>query len=242
MDIDYQRLKRALLMELYAWNNSHEARPNDMYEKLYEYFERELKDQDFEPYFGNNSSRWENKIQNIRAEYVKENLILSAKEYKHGIWKLSEPGVKKGRELYIDSYGEDPWNEETTESQNLSDTIVEELKEKDESELFPEGKESYKLHRTKERNSRLVALKKKKAYEVNSKLPCEICGFSFCEKYGDIGEKFIEAHHITPLAELKNESETKLSDLVLLCSNCHKMIHRKRPWLSTSEIKNLLMK
>ncbi len=30
---------------------------------------------------------------------------------------------------------------------------------------------------------------------------------------------------------------SKLEDLVLVCSNCHRMIHRKRPWLSATELR-----
>ena len=31
-----------------------------------------------------------------------------------------------------------------------------------------------------------------------------------------------------------------IKDLRLVCSNCHKIIHRSKPWLSVSELKILL--
>ena len=57
---------------------------------------------------------------------------------------------------------------------------------------------------------------------------CEICGFSFVDKYGDIGKDFIEAHHIKPVSEMKEGESTNINDLVMVCSNCHSMIHRRK--------------
>ena len=39
----------------------------------------------------------------------------------------------------------------------------------------------------------------------------------------------------------RQKSKTKIEDIALVCSNCHKMLHRKRPWLKMSEIKSLLL-
>jgi predicted HNH restriction endonuclease len=33
---------------------------------------------------------------------------------------------------------------------------------------------------------------------------------------------------------------TKVEDIALVCSNCHRMLHRKRHWLSINELKQLL--
>ena len=41
---------------------------------------------------------------------------------------------------------------------------------------------------------------------------CQVCGFNFEERYGEIGKGYIEAHHLIPLAELAlrpRELETK---------------------------------
>lgn len=56
---------------------------------------------------------------------------------------------------------------------------------------------------------------------------CKVCGFDFKAKYGKLGEDFIEIHHLKPMFSLKKEVRVDpLKDLVPLCSNCHKMIHR----------------
>ncbi|MEU6849010.1 HNH endonuclease [Actinacidiphila alni] len=36
------------------------------------------------------------------------------------------------------------------------------------------------------------------------------------------------------------EGTTKLSDLALICSNCHRMIHRSAPWPTPTELRALL--
>ena len=76
----------------------------------------------------------------------------------------------------------------------------------------------------------------------NNKLFCEICSFNFEEKYGsELGQNFIEAHHLIPISELKDDDQTKIEDLIMVCSNCHRMIHRKRPWIANkSELKSIL--
>ena len=67
-------------------------------------------------------------------------------------------------------------------------------------------------------------------------LTCQCCGFNFQEKYGDIGKDFIEVHHIKPLFSINQEMEVNAqTDLVCLCSNCHRMIHRKKNEILTVE-------
>ena len=108
-------------------------------------------------------------------------------------------------------------------------------------EGFIEGKEFLKKHILRERNHYLKAEAVKRFKNLhNGQLFCEICGFNFEEKYGDIGKDFIEAHHSKPISEMKENEKTKIEDIVLLCLNCHSMIHRKRPWLSKNNIRRLL--
>ncbi len=136
--------------------------------------------------------------------------------------------------------GEDySWNIDTAIEETIPPAVIERFRELDE-ERFPEGKEKYRIHRSKERNQKLIALKKQKSLLQNPNMPCEICTFSFKQKYGEIGDKFIETHHIYPISELTEEVKTNLDDLILVCSNCHKMMHRKRPWLTVEEIKKIL--
>lgn len=85
----------------------------------------------------------------------------------------------------------------------------------------PEGKLLFRLHRTRERDSRLTAEKKRQALQSSSFF-CSICGFSFETVYG---ENYIECHHTIPISQ--GERVTRLEDLALVCSNCHRMLHRQ---------------
>lgn len=71
---------------------------------------------------------------------------------------------------------------------------------------------------------------------------CMACGFDFNKIYGGIGKGFIEVHHIKPLYSFDGETDIDpKEDLVCVCSNCHRMIHRKKEMiLSIDEIKTIL--
>ena len=65
---------------------------------------------------------------------------------------------------------------------------------------------------------------------------CMVCDFDFEEAYGELGKDFIEVHHTKPLHSLEHEVEVNPEeDLVCLCSNCHRMIHRRRDKIMTVE-------
>ena len=90
-----------------------------------------------------------------------------------------------------------------------------------------------------ERSDKIRSAKVKLFTEKHGKVLCENCTFSFEAKYGERGKGFIEVHHIQPLAALLPNSITRLSDLLLLCSNCHRMVHRKRPPLTPGGLKEI---
>ena len=104
-----------------------------------------------------------------------------------------------------------------------------------------EGKQFVVLHRKRERNRKIVLLKKKSVLKEKGKLICEVCSFDFAHIYGTHGEGFIECHHNTPISETKEGNKIKLSDLSILCSNCHRMIHHKKPWLTLDELRKLIL-
>ena len=93
-------------------------------------------------------------------------------------------------------------------------------------EGYSEGGILLVAHRQHERNRRLVEAKKRVEIERMGKLICEGCAFSFVDKYGPRGDGVIECHHTLPLSALKAEVKTKISDLALVCANCHKILHR----------------
>lgn len=99
-----------------------------------------------------------------------------------------------------------------------------------------EGAILIRVHRYRERNAKIIKSKKKDVLARLGCLVCEVCGFEFGKSYGKHGDGFIECHHTKPVSQIKVGKKTNLADLVLLCSNCHRMVHRKRPWLSLEEL------
>jgi hypothetical protein len=90
------------------------------------------------------------------------------------------------------------------------------------------------------RNPKLARLAKERA-----KYRCETCGFHFADRYGVIGKDFLEAHHLDALAdrpelEWSNEVRTSLDRVVAVCSNCHRMLHRRRPAYTPEQLRELL--
>jgi len=93
-----------------------------------------------------------------------------------------------------------------------------------------EGDKIIKKHILREisrRNSKIVQRAKEEALKKNKgRLKCESCNFDFVKKYGILGLKFIECHHKEHISS--GIRITKIDDLALVCSNCHRMLHRKR--------------
>jgi 5-methylcytosine-specific restriction enzyme A len=110
-------------------------------------------------------------------------------------------------------------------------------------EELPEGLEPgeeaqrYRWHRRAERNPRLA--RDAKRYHGTT---CTVCGFDFAKRYGPHGDGYIEAHHLTPLAELTRRPGKIVldpkTDFTVVCANCHRMLHRGSPSPSVAELRN----
>ena len=106
----------------------------------------------------------------------------------------------------------------------------------DEEADAEEGGVLTRVHLVRERDPKIVSQKKAQALKLNGRLVCEVCGFDFEATYRDRGAGFIECHHRHALSDLRVGDRTRLSDLALVCSNCHRMIHCRRPWLTIEEL------
>jgi len=121
-------------------------------------------------------------------------------------------------------------------NEDFGDALVDD----DDTTEAEEGKWLTKVHRYRERNRKIVEKKKTNELRKKGKLVCEACNFEFKKKYGERGENFIECHHIQGVSEYSGIKNTRLEDLALVCANCHRMIHKKKPWLKIEELKNII--
>jgi len=101
----------------------------------------------------------------------------------------------------------------------------------------PEGGKKVLSHRYRERSRKLVQMAKA-VFRKNhqNRLFCEVCGFDFGQAYAETD--FIEVHHVIPLRDLKPGATTKLSDLKMVCANCHRMLHRGNPWPTITDLQD----
>ncbi len=86
-----------------------------------------------------------------------------------------------------------------------------------------EGSSKVTQHIRYERNP----INRKIAIQIHG-AKCSICGFDYNAVYGkDLANSYIEVHHIIPLAEGVQAVDPS-KDLIPVCANCHRMLHRKK--------------
>lgn len=144
----------------------------------------------------------------------------------------------------IDNYDillQDIWNRfvpffrnDFLSSKSFTESIETEIENTDASISVIEGKLRLVTHYARERDRNIISAKKQQALQ-NKNLECEICKFSFIDKFG---VEFIECHHKTPISQ-SGVTETTLNDLGLVCANCHRMLHKQfdGKFLTMNELK-----
>ena len=90
-----------------------------------------------------------------------------------------------------------------------------------------EGSPVLRAHLRRERRSAdLVKKLKREVLKRTGRLACVVCDFDFASAYGPKGLGYIEAHHVVPLSASEEAVITRITDLALVCANCHRMLHR----------------
>lgn len=102
-----------------------------------------------------------------------------------------------------------------------------------------EGRILQRIHNLRERDPQLTAEAKRRFLAVHGGLYCQLCGFSFAKVYGSLGEGYIEAHHTRPVHRLAPGELTRIEDIIMVCSNCHRVLHLNDPEVCLVELKNL---
>jgi hypothetical protein len=102
---------------------------------------------------------------------------------------------------------------------------------------FSEGERSQRETAFFRRNTRL----RKEAIKRLG-MQCVVCRLDFGERYGSAGKGYIEVHHLNPLAERTDTIAgtpimTKLNEVVPVCANCHRVLHRRRPAMTIAKLK-----
>lgn len=208
---------------------------------------------------------WNSEVGNFNKERAKGEVFFVFTDLDNSLilWGMSKVKKIEGKRIYFDKFKPLPpekrvkfpsskdvvgkvWGQNTYRyiDANREDELKELIKSKDETFEDPieteitdiEGKSLLRKHVVKERSYKLISAFKQSLSSYN----CCICNFNFQETYGEIGMGFIEAHHTKPISSLKEGERVSTKDLVAVCSNCHRMIHKTNPMLDWRELKKKL--
>lgn len=131
------------------------------------------------------------------------------------------------------------WQEAANKFRYRPDYYLPQEITEDDEESFPEGTLERILVNRYERNAKARA----KCIQIHG-TQCKVCGFDFAKIYGELGLNYIQVHHLVEVSKMaKMGAEYKVNpeaDLIPLCANCHQMIHRRTPMLTTQELEGLI--
>ncbi|MES2904116.1 MAG: hypothetical protein V4696_08025 [Pseudomonadota bacterium] len=98
-----------------------------------------------------------------------------------------------------------------------------------------EGSVKLVAHLRRERNPALAAAKRRAMIAQLGYLQCERCDLIPGQMLGPLGDAVIEVHHAgTALANMEVGQLTRLADLMCLCANCHRIVHREAREVATT--------
>jgi len=155
-----------------------------------------------------------------------QNALISLSQHIDYYEEKSGSSVKKRREVYERYFNLIDKEKETPIYPDEVDSDVE----------YSEGKTKQVLINSYERNpiARLKCIE-------HFGLSCQVCSFSFKDRFGDLGRDFIHVHHKVDIATIGNEySVDPIFDLIPVCPNCHAMLHKRKPAYSIEELKILM--
>ncbi|WP_394136450.1 HNH endonuclease [Aliivibrio fischeri] len=185
------------------------------------------------------SKHIQNEIEIFRIKANKENVtLLPMGQRSFMIPRSTKGGIGQSNIWYANS----------EDSHKYIKPVLEFIENYNEHETIPdidfsalEGNPRLLAHIKRERNQKLIKLKKKQVMENSGSLSCEVCSFDFQKVYGELGLEFCEVHHLKKLSDAEKYVETTLSDLAIVCSNCHRIIHRTNPMKTIPELKGVIL-
>lgn len=184
---------------------------------------------------GRNDTYFSQKVRNLKSH----NTITPFTDYDsvNNNWVLNQ----KGEEFLADHNLETQTSIQLLRDKNKHDakivlTDIKKIPNKkrifiyDENDVVNEGQIITTKSKTKNRSQKLRNAAIQHFTEKGS-IKCALCGFDFEKTYGEYGKGFIEVHHIKPIYQFTSDDETKtikdaIKNLMPLCSNCHRIVHR----------------
>lgn len=154
--------------------------------------------------------------------------------------KTEHPGAGfryEGPFEYVSHRGSHPTRFTLRRASSFESTVASDLDSLRAEEEYFEGNKKKRFVNYYERDQKLRA-----AAVEHHGVACKVCGFDFGEVYGERGKGYVEVHHLRLVSGLGKKTKVDpKSDMTVLCSNCHRMVHRnKNHVLTPEELKRLL--
>lgn len=217
--------------------------------------------QDLEILSGRNDDKFSQKVRNLRSHETleKDGLAIYERRGRQGYWHITDAGKSylETNRLFLEYIIEQGYSYEVQQEALAQTPKIDELSQKEialfdetilEKDIYiVEGKKRDRKQTTYERSKSLreYAIR---YYSKDRRILCAVCDFDFESVYGEHGVGFIEIHHTKPIFSYEGDDtqkklKTALKDVVPLCSNCHRMIHRKRDrMLTVDELREIIAK
>ncbi len=188
---------------------------------------------------GRNDTYFSQKVRNLKSHDSLKRLRLA--KHHAGKWQITE----SGRDFLANS----TLHVESMLNQGFRPRCLSRRDQFDYSKLvIEEGASIPTLGQARKRSDRLKAIAISSFKRDNKgRVFCTVCDFDFARKYGSHGRGFIEVHHLDPIFEKDVRGEKvqllkALTRVTLVCSNCHRMIHRRKGhMLGITALKKLVL-
>ena len=187
-----------------------------------------------------NDDKFSQKVRNLKAHDTFERFGYA--EYKGAYVYISEKGknhLEQNQDILRYLLINDFTYEDLTKNLKKIETKKRKIETFDENIIIEEGLKEITESATYKRSIHLRSYAIS-YFKKNGGIDCYCCSFNFRDFYGkDIGNGFIEIHHVKPIFKYDNENliqtiKNAVKNLKPVCSNCHRMIHKN--WKKTLEI------
>ncbi len=203
--------------------------------------------EDAEILAGRNDTKFSQKVRNLRSHNTLEKLGYATYYppylpiQRSGRWCITQ----KGRSFLRKNIGiikyllQHPFSYEDTLA-SFTKVVDKAIKNPERKILFLDENITINEGYKKIKSKQIILERSKKLREIaiahfmrNGKIVCHLCCFDFEEFYGELGQGYIEIHHIKPIFMFEDEDNQKsieeaLANVIPVCANCHRVIHRNR--------------
>ena len=198
-------------------------------------------------------------VRNLKSHNTFENLGFASYQprkagERSGSFKISKHGKKYLDEnksvvdYLLNNHLDSQELKEAFGKAHLNRNTPKEIENFDENLMIYEGMEDVTNSKKYKRSKLLRDRAIKHFSDENGRIKCKICDFDFEEVYGEQGKAYIEIHHQKPVFQFDGDDIKKtiseaLENLLPVCANCHRMIHRSRENnLTYEEMKKLIVR